>query len=168
MTEKTAKGVMPEPEVLATPEAVIPEVEKPEEYDEAGYKALVAKLREESKDAKKDAKRLAELEKGEQTRIDAEKSELQKAQDRAAQLEADLKLERIRILRRDAAEKTKLPAAFADRLQGETPEELEADALKLLEAMPKPVAPKLNTTNPGEPQTGESDADRRKRLGLSR
>jgi hypothetical protein len=159
MSDKSAEGLTPEPEVLETPEAV----EEPK-YDEAGYKALVAKLRENEKQAKKDAKLLAELQVKETARADAEKSELQKAQDHAAQLETALKTERNRLMRRDVAEKTKLPAAFADRLQGETPEELETDALQLLASMPAKVPPAIPPTNPGAPQTGETEADRKKRL----
>ena len=161
MTAKSDKGETPEPEVQVTPEAVVPEEEK---FDEARAKELIHKLRETEKQAKKDAKRLEQLEQEAQARADAEKTELQKAQDRAAKLEADLKTERLRVMKRDAAEKTKLPAAFADRLQGETPEELELDALKLLEAMPVQPAPKLEPTNPGKPQTGETYAERRKRI----
>ena len=165
MTEKSDKALIAEPEVVTTEEAVVQEEEP--KYDEAGYKALIAKFRENEKQAKKDAKLLQELQSEKQTRADAEKSELQKSQERAAQLEVDLKNERLRVMKRDAAEKTKLPAAFADRLQGETPEELEADALLLLAAMPAKVAPALNTTNPGNPQTGETDAQRRERLGMA-
>jgi hypothetical protein len=161
MTDKTDKGVTPEPETL-----VVEEAAEEEKYDEAGYKALIAKFRENEKQAKKDAKLLSELQAKETARADAEMSELQKAQKHAAELESELKTERNRIMRRDAAEKTKLPAAFADRLTGETPEELEADALKLLAAMPAPVAPKLATTNPGQPQTGETYVDRKRRLGI--
>jgi hypothetical protein len=161
--EPTAKGETPETAAQVAPVVVTPEPEV-EKYDEPRAMALIAKLREESKNAKKDAKRLAELEAANQSRVDAEKTELQKAQDHAAQLEAALKTERLRIMRRDAAEKTKLPAVFADRLQGETPEELEADALKILASIPAAVPPKLDATNPGRPQTGETEAEKRKRL----
>jgi hypothetical protein len=166
VSEKTAKGVTPEPEVLETPEAVTPEPE--EKFDEAGYKALVAKLREAEKKGKADAKRLADMEKTEQERIDAEKSELQKAQDRADKAEAEAKKIRLDLQRREVAEKAKLPLSLADRLKGETPEEMEADAAILLAALPVKPAPKLEPTNPGEPQTGETDEQKRKRLGLSR
>ena len=159
MSDEPDKGVTPEPEVLETPEAV-----KEEVFDEAGYKALVAKLRETEKQAKKDAARLIALEKESQTRIDAEKTELQKAQDRADKLEADLKKEQLKVMRRDAATEAKLPLAWADRLKGETPEELLADALILLETMPAKVAPKIDPTNPGGIQTGETEAQKRARL----
>ncbi len=55
--------------------------------------------------------------------------------------------------RRTIAAKVGLPLAFASRLQGETPEELEADAKSLLEALPKPPPekklPNISATNPG-------------------
>jgi hypothetical protein len=167
---KTVKGETPETETQVVPEAANePEVQTPEveKFDEARAKELIAKLRVAEKQGKADAKVRAELEAERQTRIDAEKSELQKAQELAARLEADLKVERIRVLRRDAADKIHLPAVFADRLQGETPEELEADALKIMAAIPTPVAPKLAPTNPGDPQTGETVAEKRKRLGFA-
>ena len=53
-------------------------------------------------------------------------------------------------LRRETAEKVGLPLVFADRLKGETPEELEADAKQILEALPKtPKPPNVSATNPG-------------------
>jgi hypothetical protein len=64
------------------------------------------------------------------------------------------------------ATKVGLPGAFASRIQGETEDDMETDAKALLAARPPQVAPKLPPTNPGNPQTSESDADRRKRLGL--
>ena len=158
MSEEPDKGVTPEPEVLETPEAV------EEKFDEAGYKALVAKLRENEKQAKKDATKLAQLEKAEQTRADAEKSELQKTQEAAAKLAQENKELLRKIMRRDAAAKTKLPDVFVDRLNGETPEELEADALAILAAIPAKVPPKTDTTNPGGYQTGETEAQKRARL----
>lgn len=63
--------------------------------------------------------------------------------------------------RRVVAEKVGLPLVFADRLKGETLEELEADAKILLEALPKgpPKPPKIEPTNPGAGgMPGETDA----------
>jgi hypothetical protein len=60
-----------------------------------------------------------------------------------------------------------LPAAFADRLKGNTLEEMEADAKLLLAAIPapvKPVPPAVGATSPGAPLTGETEKDKRKRL----
>jgi hypothetical protein len=56
---------------------------------------------------------------------------------------------------------------FADRLQGETPEELEADAKKILEALPKAPkqAPAIGATNPGAGASqGETIAQQRARV----
>lgn len=50
-------------------------------------------------------------------------------------------------MRRDVATKLGLPAGLADRLRGDTAEQLEADAKALLEAMPKPAAPNINASN---------------------
>jgi hypothetical protein len=161
MSEKTAKGEMPETETQAAPEAEVPE---PEEFDKERAMKTIAQLREIEKKGKADARRLAELEKSEQSRIDAERSELEKAQARADKAEAEAKAIRIALLRRDAATKAKLPAELADRLKGETLEELEADAAELLKVMPKQVAPKLEPTNPSAPQKGETEAEKRKRL----
>ncbi len=44
--------------------------------------------------------------------------------------------------RNEAAEEAGLPASFASRLRGETPEELIADAKAFAEALPKPVPAK--------------------------
>lgn len=44
-------------------------------------------------------------------------------------------------LARVACERSRLPMTFADRLRGETAEELEADAKAFAAAMPAPVAP---------------------------
>ena len=159
MSDEPDKGVTPEPEALVAEEAV-----KEEVLDKEGYEALIAKLRITEKQAKKDAARLIALEKEAQTRADAEKTELQKEKERADKLEADLKKEQLKVMRRDAATEAKIPLAWADRLQGETPEELLADALILLETMPAKVPPKVEPTNPGGIQTGETEAQKRARL----
>jgi hypothetical protein len=70
-------------------------------------------------------------------------------------------------MQRKAAESAGLPAALATRLQGATPEELEADAKALAETLPKPqpkTPPTVPATNPGQANTGETDAQRRARL----
>ena len=57
--------------------------------------------------------------------------------------------------------------AFADRVRGESLDEMIADAKGLLEAMPKPDPKKtvVNPTNPGQGAgQGETDDQRRKRL----
>ena len=51
---------------------------------------------------------------------------------------------------------------FAYRLQGETPEELEADAKIILEALPKAGQPKVGVTNPGANATGQGETEEQK------
>jgi hypothetical protein len=113
------------------------------------------------------AKKLAKLESAEQARQEAELSEIDKANKRAEKAEAEAKEAKLGVLRRDASTATGLPAAFSDRLKGETLEEMIEDANLLLASMPapvKPVPPAVGATNPGAPGTGETEAERKKRL----
>jgi len=121
-----------------------------DEFDPARAMRTIEALRAEIKELKPKAKRADELTAEEQKRKEAELSEAQKLSKRLAETEAELKQLRIDRLRRDAAAKVDLPLVFADRLVGETPEELEADAKKILEALPKaPKTPNIGATNPG-------------------
>ncbi len=170
MSAKTDKGETPEPKTEAVadavegqPEGETPEVEK---WDEARAMETIKKLRAAEAQGKKDAKRLAELEAQEQTRKEAEMTDIQKAVARAEAAERKARAAELALMRRSVATKTKLPDALADRIQGETLEDMEADALTIIAAIPTVSAPKLEPTNPGHPQTGETDAERRKRLGL--
>lgn len=66
-------------------------------------------------------------------------------------------------MRREVAAKVNLPAALIDRLQGETADELEADAKALLAALPKPAAPNINAGSPaGVPPAGVMSEEERK------
>jgi hypothetical protein len=62
-------------------------------------------------------------------------------------------------MRRDAAAKHGLPATLADRLKGETAEELDADAKAVLAALPKPAAPNINATGGGAQSNGALSDD---------
>jgi len=161
------KGETPEEEPTEKPEEVKPEEETQEEFDKDRAMATIKNLREIEKQAKKDAKKLADLEKAEQERKEAEMSELEKANTKLAELEAkNAELAR-KQMQREAAEKIGLPSVFADRVQGETPEDMEADAKKLLDAMPEPkkvtkVPPSGKETEGGK----ETDEERRRRLGI--
>ena len=147
--------------VVETPEV------KGDEFDKARAMALIEKLRAENKEAAKAKKRLEEFEQADAKRKEAEMSEAEKAAKRAQELEAKLKAYERGDAQRKAAEKAGLPALLASRLQGETPEELEADAKALLESLPKP-APKSPGINPTQPAPnagqGETDEQKRKRL----
>jgi hypothetical protein len=102
--------------------------------------AEAAKLRLESK-ANADRQKAAE---------DADKSELQKANDQKALAEARAAKAEGRLMRLEIAAAKGLSLAMAGRLQGETQEELEADADELLTEL-KP-GPKPGDTSNGRPR----------------
>lgn len=141
------------------------------EMDANALKAELERVQKALKEANKEAagrrKRLEELEQAEAKRKELELSEVERLQKQLADITGKAaRLER-ESLQRSIAEKTGLPTAFAARLQGETPEEMEADAKALLEAMPKPTKapPAINPTNPGASrQVGETEVQMRARL----
>jgi hypothetical protein len=167
---------MPEPEVTPgeTPTNPTQPTEPQTEtvtLSKAELDKMQAALKEANKEAATRRKRLEELETAEAKRKEAELSEVEKLQNalkeatqKAAKLERDT-------LARTIAEKVGLPSALATRLQGDTPEDMEADAKSLLEAMPKPqptepAKPKSpGITNPGaNGSTQETLAQKRARL----
>ncbi|MEU4568670.1 hypothetical protein [Micromonospora sp. NPDC023956] len=119
------------------------------DFDPDKAARLVANLRDE----------LAAVKGRLKTREDAEKSDLQKAQERAEKLAADLKAER----QKDAAKSHKLPASLAKHLTGETAEEIAASAKALAdelglaqtEAEPLPGRPKPRL-RPGHAAPGDT------------
>jgi hypothetical protein len=90
--------------------------------------ALIEKLRKENRELTKRAKTADELEAEKRKREEAEMSELDKANKRLAELEAQVKNQTLAQMRREVAASVGLPPALADRIHGETPEEMEADA----------------------------------------
>lgn len=94
---------------------------------------------------------------------EAEKAKTAAAEQRARELE-------LAGLRRDAAAKHGLPAALADRLKGETAEEIEADAKAVVAALPKPAAPNINATGGGAQTNGAlwSEEERKRLAALYR
>jgi hypothetical protein len=142
-------------------------------FTQAEVDALIAqrlerarKSAEESANkARSEAERKAAEQQGEfQKLYEAEKAQREATEQRAKALE-------LASLRRDVAEKMGVPSALAARLQGETLEELEADAKALMAALPKPGAPNTNATGGGKPPTnGYSEQERvnlAARLGVS-
>ena len=123
------------------------------------------------KEAKKQAEKLAAYEKAEEERKQAELSDLQKEQAKAAKFEKELNDTKLAIVRRDVAAKIGLPSVLADRLKGETAEEIEADATALLETLPKADPKKqstINPTNPSNASQAETLEQKKARLGLTR
>lgn len=107
-------------------------------------------------EAERHFKKLAKFEQEEAKRREAEMTELELANKRSQELEAKVRQLEISRLQHDIAAKVGLPSVWADRLKGETPEELEADAKSILEAQPKQkAAPNAGATNPGEQASKE-------------
>lgn len=119
---------------------------------------LKARLDEAERRAKNKAdeaarhfKKLEKFEQEEARRKEAEMSEIERANKRAQELEAKVKQLEFSKLQHEIAAKVGLQSVFADRIRGETPEEMEADAKMLLDALPKPkAAPNIGATNPGD------------------
>ena len=110
--------------------------------------ALIAQRLERSKrqteeataKARTEAERKAAEQQGEfQKLYEAEKAQREATEQRAAALE-------LAAMRREVADRLGVPAALVSRLQGDTPETLEADAKALMAALPKPGAPNINST----------------------
>ena len=94
------------------------------------------------------------------------------AQKRIADTEARLKAAEIASIKREVASRLNMPAALANRLQGEDEATIEADAKALMAALPKPAAPNINsgTGTGATPATGAmSEAEKKEmaaRLGV--
>jgi Arc/MetJ family transcription regulator len=149
------------------------QVEKTEEVaaevvsiSKTDYEKMASALKEANKEAATRRKQLEALEAEKKSREEAELSELEKTAKRLQETEAQLKTLSRREMQRQAAEKVGLPVAFVSRLQGETLEELEADAESMLAALPKPEKPQpgLHPTNPPEGTQSETIAQKKARL----
>ena len=76
-------------------------------------------------EAERHFRKLAKFEQEEAKRREAEMTELELANKHAQELEAKVRQLEISRLQHDIAAKVELPSVLADRLKGETPEELE-------------------------------------------
>ena len=106
---------------------------------------------------RKDAERIAAEQQGEYEKLyQATLTDLENERSTRRALEAAA-------MRREVAAKVNLPAALVDRLQGETADELEADAKALIAALPKPAAPNINAGSPaGVPPANVMSEEERK------
>jgi hypothetical protein len=165
MPEPTEKLV--ETQAETTPTTPTIETIEGEPFDAARAIKLIDKLRAEIKELKPKAKQADELTQAEQKRKEAEMTELQKLQVELEKAQGELKKSQLAELKRQAAITAELPLAFADRLRGETLDELVTDAKSLLEALPKgaPKPPKVDPTNPGSGASqGETEAQQLARI----
>ena len=110
--------------------------------------------------AREDAERKAAEEQGKFREL------YEAAQQRIAETEARLKAAEIASIKREVAGKLNMPQALANRLQGETLEDIESDAKDIMAALPKPAAPNINSgTGNGATPTGAT-VDREMLLAL--
>ena len=119
-------------------EQVTEAAEAATETEEAPNKAELDRLREAlakaNKEAEKNRHRLKEID-------DAKLSEIEKAQRDAAEAAQELADLRRNSLRQKVALDTGLPAKWVGRLQGDSEEELAADAASILADLNKPRTP---------------------------
>ena len=145
-----------EPEVQQTEEnpkeEIKEEVPEEEPFDKERAMATIKNLRKYEKDAAKLAKELESYKQKEEERRKAELSEIDRLKLEKQEAEQKLHTLTLEKQRREIAEKVKLPFGLADRIKGETPEEMEADAKQLFEQLPK-ATPKTGITNPGAQAT---------------
>jgi len=126
-----------------------------------------AKHRTANKTAENEAKRAEELRLVEQGKVQEAYEQVRSELDAAKQAAADAETRRIKAV---IAHRHNLPEVLLDRLKGETEEDMEADALALLEALPAAEPPKpavsgndaIAGTGGTEPTGGLSDADIRR------
>lgn len=143
-------------------------IDKAETVEELKARLEEAERRAKNKadEADRHFRKLAKFEQEEAKRKEAEMSELERANKHAQELEAQVKGLQFKTLQHEIAGRIGLPPVYADRIRGETPEEMEADAKVLMDALPKQkAAPNTGTTSPGtNASTGETEAEKRKRL----
>jgi hypothetical protein len=150
------EGKMPETEAQSVDVAVDERTEEP--FDQARAMETIRKQREEVKQMKKIASELERYKQAEEARKLADMSETDRLKAELDRVQNELKVKSIRTMQVDAAINTGLPNALADRLKGETPEEMEADAKAMLELIPKSKsAPNSGATNPGEKSNQAED-----------
>lgn len=149
MTDQTA-GEMPttpEPEKVA----VQPEPKPAQTLEQVAAELEAARkaLKDANREAADRRKKLEAYEKAEQEKAAAELSETDKLKKQLEETAAKLRAVELNNLKQRTAAAVGLPPELADRLQGETEDDLKADAEKLAKLMP-PKQPKAGPTNPAD------------------
>jgi len=157
--EPAAKLETPEPTQIATPASEPPV----EEWDKERAAATIKAQRLHEKELENQLKDYERLKAEEQKRLDAQLTETERLQKQTAELQAEKARLEADILRRDVIAETGLPTVFADRLKGNTQEELLADAQELLKLLPKQKS-NQSVTNPNNASPTETEAQMRERL----
>ncbi len=154
-------------ETVEQPKPTEPQVQEPvdEPFDKERAMKTIQAQREENKVLKARAKKADELEALEKQRADAELTESERLKKEKTELELENKTIKSNLMRPEVISVTGLPAVFADRLKGESKEEMLADAEALVKTLPQlKVAPKLPPTNPNQALPNETDVQKRERL----
>jgi len=159
-----------EPVVAAPVEPVEPDIIDDDDFDKERAMDTIKKLRAFEKQAKQQEKKLAAYEEAEEKRKQAEMSEMERLQVELEKSKSELVSAKLLEQKRQAASKHGIPEALISRLQGDTVEEMEADAANIAALLkePKKVPPNLTPTNPSGNSaiSGETPADRNRRLGI--
>lgn len=115
------------------------------------------------KAAQAEAEQKALAERGEYQKLyESEKAARAALEQSMADMTNRLKAQELAALRQRVAAEKGLPAPLAERLQGETADELAADAETLLAAIPRPNAPSLN--GGARPGVGALSTDEAKQI----
>lgn len=159
ITQAPEMGATNQPETNAAETVAISKVE---------LETMKRALAEANKESATRRKALEALEAEKKQRAEAEMTETQRVTKRAEELEAKLRSYEMKETRREIANAVGLtdPRLIA-RLQGNTAEEIEADAKALLELQPKPqpTTKQPGPINPGvNAQAGETRAQKLARL----
>lgn len=130
----------------AKPDAAPAEPEGQQTFD-AEY---VKKLRAEAAKYRTEAKQYADKAKQWDEHSEAQKSELERANEKAQQAAAELDRLQSELMRAKVAKKAGVPDSLVERLRGATEEEMLADAEALMEGL----AEKFRSNAPSRQETG--------------
>lgn len=146
--------------------ATSPEPAVEDEFSRERAMNTILNLRKEEKEWKRKERELNELRAKEEERKKADMTEAERYKQEAETLKAELARERVGRMRLQVAAEYNLPEALANRLVGETLEDMKADAEQLAKLLPKPKKenPALNPTDIGDGKKGETDAQKRARI----
>ena len=159
MSEEDAPVQEAEPTPVESQEAAeAPEAtEEPKQFDEAYVKKLRAEAAKHRKEAQEARAKAQEYE-------DAQKTELERAQDRLTQTEQAKAVAEAQLLRFEVAAEKQVPAHLLDLLVGDSKEDLEAKADLILENVKPAEAPQATfeggprepAPQPAEPGTAHN------------
>lgn len=133
-------------------------------FDAERAKSLIETLRGEVKALKPKAKAADDYERQVKAQKDAELSEVERLKKELSEMANQYEAVKRREMAAKVAAQYGLPAPLAERLKGNSEEEMAADAAELAKALPKQAA-NISPTNPGnQAATTETEAQKRARI----